>query len=70
MFHVMEIQSNIIQYMERRKIVIEVSSLADNSRERFTGLNFHVFHGFQEYCESFSVNIYLQALYNAVVQVL
>ena len=27
--------------------------------ERFTGLNFRVFHGFQEYRESFSVNIYL-----------
>ena len=26
---------------------------------RFAGLNFHVFHGFLEYCESFSVNIYL-----------
>ena len=25
--------------------------------ERFTGLNFHVFRGFQEYCKSFSVNI-------------
>ena len=26
--------------------------------ERFTGLNFHVFHGFQEHRESFPVNIY------------
>ena len=25
--------------------------------ERFAGLNFHVFHGFQEYRGSFSVNI-------------
>ena len=27
--------------------------------ERFTGLNFHIFHDFQEYHESVSVNIYL-----------
>ena len=32
-------------------------------RKRFTGLNFH---GFQEYCESFSINIYL-LLYKHVV---
>ena len=25
--------------------------------ERFAGLNFHGFHGFGEYCESFSMNI-------------
>ena len=27
------------------------------NEERFAGLNFRGFHGFQEYCESFSVNI-------------
>ena len=27
--------------------------------ERFAGLNFRVFLGFHEYCESFSVNIYI-----------
>ena len=27
------------------------------NRERFAGLNFRVFHGFQEYRESFSVDI-------------
>ena len=27
------------------------------NRERVAGLNFHVFHSFQEYCESFLVNI-------------
>ena len=27
------------------------------NKERFAGLNFHVFHSFQEYCESFSVNL-------------
>ena len=36
------------------------------NRERFAGLNFHVFRDFQEYHESFSVNI-LQALYNGVI---
>ena len=25
--------------------------------ERFAGLNFHIFHSFQEHCESFPVNI-------------
>ena len=27
--------------------------------ERFAGLNFHVFCGFQEHCKSFPVDIYL-----------
>ena len=35
--------------------------------ERFAGLNFCVFCGFQEYHKSFSMNIYIQALYNGVV---
>ena len=29
------------------------------NRERFTGLNFHVFRSFQEHHESFPMNIYL-----------
>ena len=35
--------------------------------ERFAGLNFRVFHGFQEHRESFTVNIHfiIQASYNA-----
>ena len=32
--------------------------------ERFTGLNFHGFHNFQEYCKSFSMNICASPLYN------
>ena len=35
------------------------SSLALHTinEERFAGLNFHGFHRFQEYCESFSMNL-------------
>ena len=40
--------------------------------ERFTGLNFRVFYGFQEHRESFAVNIHfiIQALCNGIVLVL
>ena len=40
--------------------------------ERFAGLNFRVFHGFQEHCESFPVNInfIIQASYDGIVLVL
>ena len=46
----------------------EIMRIAVNTinGERFTGLNFHVFHGFQEYRESFSMNIG-QALYDGAV---
>ena len=39
--------------------------------ERFAGLNFHIFHGFQEYHKTFFVNIYLyiQSSYNAIVYI-
>ena len=41
------------------------------NEERYTGLNFHVFHSSQEYHGSFSVNICLyyiiQASYNDIV---
>ena len=41
--------------------------------ERFAWLSFRSFHGFQQYHENFSVNIYLytvyiQALYNGIVK--
>ena len=36
------------------------------NRERFAGLNFCVFHGFQEHHESFPMNI-IQASYNGIV---
>ena len=40
--------------------------------ERFAGLNFRIFRGFQEHCESFPVNIHfiIQASYNGVALVL
>ena len=31
--------------------------------ERFAGLNFHVFHDFQDYYKSFSVNISISCLF-------
>ena len=31
--------------------------IATVNRERFSGLSFHIFHGFQEYRESFSMNV-------------
>ena len=40
--------------------------------ERSTGLNFHVFHGFQEHRKSFPLNIHfiIQASFNGIVLVL
>ena len=40
--------------------------------ERFTGLNFCIFHGFQEHRVRFPVNIHfiIQASYNGIVLVL
>ena len=38
--------------------------------ERFTGLNVCVFHGFQEHCESFPVNIYLRIIYKLRIMAL
>ena len=40
------------------------------NRERFAGLNFCVFRGFQEHCESFPVNIYLRTLYKLRIMAL
>ena len=42
------------------------------NEERFAGVNFCVFHGFQEHRKSFSVNIHfiIQASYNGIVLVL
>ena len=38
--------------------------------ERFAGLNFPVFRCFQEYHESFSMNIYLAILYKHLIMAL
>ena len=38
-------------------IFVDFNPLLTVNGERFAGLNFRGFHGFQEYCESFSVNI-------------
>ena len=46
--------------------ILATSCLNSVNGERFAGLNFRIFCGFQEHRESFPVNI-IQALYNGIV---
>ena len=43
---------------EPMKNALVTVKLCTVNGERFTGLNFRIFYGFQEYCESFSVTIH------------
>ena len=52
-FWQVQILSNVFQKIDVHLLIVELLYIVNV--ERFVGLNFH---GFQEYCESFTVNIY------------
>ena len=76
MMHVMVDAVNICLRSLRSLVVVCIATdlvsamlVITVNGEKFAGLNFQVFCGFQEHCKRFSVNI-IQASYNGVVLVL